>query len=114
MLISTETDKVAGEIATSTYPNRVTITPDGKTLVYSLGQAGKAAGFADTATRKETGTVGLEGEPLSLTLSKDGKYAFSGVQAQGKIHMIDVAQRKIIRTITTPKDAGPDPALALE
>lgn len=114
VLISTATDKVIGEIATSTYPNRVTITPDGKTLVYSLGQAGKAAGFADTATRKETGTVGLEGEPLSLTLSKDGKYAFSGVQAQGKIHVIDVGERKIIRTIVTPKDAGPDPALPLE
>ena len=82
--------------------------------LWAKRRAGKAAGFADTATRKETGTVGLEGEPLSLTLSKDGKYAFSGVQAQGKIHVIDVAQRKIIRTITTPKDAGPDPALPLE
>ncbi len=114
VLINPATDKVTGEIATSTYPNRVAITPDGKTLVYSLGQKGSAVGFADTAARKETGTVGLQGEPLSLTLTKDGKYAFSGVQAQGKIHVIDVGQRKIIRTITTPKDAGPDPALPLE
>jgi YVTN family beta-propeller protein len=113
-ILSTATDKVTGEIATSTYPNRVAITPDGKTLVYSLGQAGKAVGFADTATRKETGTVDLQGEPLSLTLTRDGRYAFSGVQAQGKIHVIDVATRKIVRTIVTPKDAGPDPALPLE
>ena len=40
--------------------------------------------------------------------------AFSGIQSQGKIHVIDVAQRKIIRTITTPKDAGPDPAFPLD
>ena len=113
-IISTATDRVTGEIATSTYPNRVAITPDGRTLVYSLGQAGEAVGFADTATRKETGTVGLQGQPLSLTLTRDGRYAFSGVQSQGKIHVIDVALRKIIRTITTPKDAGPDPALPLE
>jgi YVTN family beta-propeller protein len=113
-LISTATDKVVGEIATSTYPNRVTITPDGKLLVYSLGQNGDAVGFADILARKETGTIPLGGQPLSLTLSKDGKWAFSGVQSQGKIHVIDVAQRKIVRTIITPKDAGPDPALPLE
>ena len=114
VIINTATDKVTGEIQTSTYPNRVTITPDGKTLVYSLGQTGEGVGFADTATKKETATVALNGQPLSLTLTKDGKYAFSGIQSQGKIHVIDVAQRKIIRTITTPKDAGPDPALPLE
>ncbi len=113
-LIDPAKDKVVGEIRTSTYPNRVTITPDGRTLVYSLGQGGDAVGFADTATRKETGTVALGGQPLSLTLTKDGRFAFSGVQSQGKIHVIDVAQRKIIRTIVTPKDAGPDPALPLE
>ena len=113
-IIDTATDKVTGEIQTATYPNRVTITPDGKTLVYSLGQTGEGVGFADTATKRETATVALKGQPLSLTLTKDGKYAFSGIQSQGKIHVIDVAQRKIIRTITTPKDAGPDPALPLE
>lgn len=113
-LIDPAKDKVIGEIKTSTYPNRVTITPDGKTLVYSLGEKGEAVGFADTKTRKELATIPLGGQPLSLTLTKDGKYAFSGVQAQGKIHVIDVAQRKIIRTITTPTDAGPDPALPLE
>jgi YVTN family beta-propeller protein len=114
VLIDTATDRVTSEIATSTYPNRVALTPDGKTLVYSLGNEGAAVGFADVAARKETATIPLGGQPLSLTLTKDGKFAFSGIQSQGKIHVIDVAQRKIIRTITTPKDAGPDPALPLE
>ncbi len=113
VLIDTAADKVTGEISTSTYPNRVALTPDGKTLIYSLGNEGAAVGFADVATRKETATIPLGGQPLSLTLTKDGKYAFSGIQSQGKIHVIDVAQRKIIRTILTPKDAGPDPALPL-
>jgi YVTN family beta-propeller protein len=113
-IISTATDRVVGEIETAVYPNRVAITPDGKTLVYSLGEKGEAVGFADTATRKQTATVPLKGQPLSLTLTKDGTYAFAGIQSQDKIHVIDVAQRKIIRTITTPKDAGPDPALPLE
>ncbi|MBM3788133.1 MAG: hypothetical protein FJW30_27645 [Acidobacteria bacterium] len=112
-LIDPRRDRVAAEISTGTYPNRVAITPDGQTLVYSLGLNGDAVGFADTKTRKQTGQIALGGQPLSLTMSADGKFAFSGVQSQGKIHVIDVAQRKIIRTITTPKDAGPDPALPL-
>lgn len=112
--ISTASNQVTGEIATSVYPNRVAITPDGRTLVYSLGQKGEAVGFADVAAGKETGTVPLGGQPLSLTLSRDGKFAFSGVQDQDKIHVIDVDKRKIIRTISTPKEAGPDPALPLE
>lgn len=113
-LIDPARDRVTAEIKTSLYPNRVAITPDGKTLVYSLGEKGEAVGFADVATRRETGRIALGGQPLSLTLSKDGRWAFSGVQAQGKIHVIDVARRTIVRTIVTPKDAGPDPALPLE
>jgi YVTN family beta-propeller protein len=113
-IIATANDKVIGQIPTGNSPNRVAVTPDGKMLVYSLGENGDAAGFADIATRKELKTIPLGGQPLSLTLSKDGKFAFSGIQSLGKIHVIDVAQRKIIRTIETPKDAGPDPALPLE
>ena len=105
--------KVVGEIKTGKAPNRVTVTPDGKTLVYSLGTA-HAAAFADVATRKELQQIPLSGQPLSLTMSRDGKWAFSGVQDKDKVHIIDVAQRKIVRTIDTPKEAGPDPALPLD
>ncbi|MEP7364269.1 MAG: hypothetical protein ABI972_13525 [Acidobacteriota bacterium] len=105
--------KVVGEIKTGNGPNRVAITPDGKTLVYSLGAA-HAAAFADVATRKEILQIPLSGQPLSLTMSRDGKWAFSGVQDKDKMHVIDVAQRKIVRTIETPKESGPDPALPLE
>ena len=112
-LIDTAQRKVVGEIKTGAGPNRVAITPDGKTLVYSLGAA-HAAAFADVATRKELQQVKLSGQPLSLTMSRDGKWAFSGVQDKDKVHVIDVAQRKIVRTIDTPKESGPDPAFALD
>lgn len=112
-LIETAQRKVVGEIKTGGGPNRVAITPDGKTLVYSLGAA-HAAAFADVATRKELQQVKLSGQPLSLTMSRDGKWAFSGVQDKDKVHVIDVAQRKIVRTIDTPKESGPDPAFPLD
>jgi len=112
-LIDTTARKVVGEVKTGQGPNRVAITPDGKTLVYSLGAA-HAVGFADLASRKETGQVKLSGQPLSLTMSRDGRWAFSGVQDKDKVHVIDVAKRTIVRTIDTPKEAGPDPAFPLD
>jgi len=112
-LIDTAQRKATGEIKTGAGPNRVAITPDGKTLVYSLGAA-HAAAFADAGTRRELQQIKLSGQPLSLTISRDGKWAFSGVQDKDKVHVIDVAQRKIVRTIETPKEAGPDPAFPLD
>jgi YVTN family beta-propeller protein len=111
-IIDTEKKEPVGTIQTGKAPNRIAITPDGKTLVYSLGE-GHAVAFADIASRKETGTVALGGQPLSLTLSRDGRTAYSGVQDQDKVHVISVPDRKIVRTIQTPKESGPDPALPL-
>jgi YVTN family beta-propeller protein len=112
-IIDMSNRKLVGEIKTGDGPNRVQITPDGKTLVYSLSRA-NAAAFADVATRKELKQVKLSGSPLSLTMTRDGNWAFSGVQDQDNIHVIDVAKREIVRTIKTPKAAGPDPAFPLE
>jgi YVTN family beta-propeller protein len=111
-IIDTAKNERRGVIRTGKNPNRVGLTPDGRTLIYSLG-GDEAVGFADIATGKETGQVPLGGRPLSLTMSPDGVWAFSGVQDQDKVHVISVAQRKIVQTIATPKGAGPDPALPL-
>jgi hypothetical protein len=91
----------------------VVLSPDESTLIYCLGEGGEAVGFADVATRKETGQVKLNGRPLSLTMSADGRYAFAGVQDQDKIFVVSIPERKIVKVISTPKEAGPDPALPL-
>jgi hypothetical protein len=88
------------------------ITPDQKTLVYNL-QPGNGVGFADIATRKELTRIDLTGNPLSLTMSADGKFAYAGVQDQDKVFVISVPDRKIVKTFQTPKEAGPDPILPL-
>ena len=111
-IIDTGKQAVADVIKTGVYPNRVELTPDGKTLVYSL-QKGEGVGFADVEGRKQVAEVPLGGPPLSLHLSRDGALAYAGVQAQDKIFVLSVADRKIVRTIGTPKGAGPDPAVPL-
>ena len=111
-IIDVDSQKVIGEIATDKHPNRIAVTPDGGTLVYSM-QYGNSVGFADVATRKQTTTVPLGGPPLSLTMARDGQRAFSGVQEQDKVFVISVPERKIIQMIQLPKGSGPDPCIPL-
>jgi YVTN family beta-propeller protein len=111
-IIDTQKKMRVGTIATGKGPGRVVLTPDERTLVYNC-QPGEAVGFADVATRKQTALIPLGGRPLSLTVSKDGRLAYAGVQDQDKVFVVSVPERKIVRTISTPRSAGPDPALPL-
>jgi DNA-binding beta-propeller fold protein YncE len=112
-IIDTATQQQVGVIEAGKGVNRVVITPDQKTLVYSIGSEGKAVGFADIATRKQTGKVDLGGSPLSISLSKDGKHAFAGVQDNDEIWVVSVDGRKVVQVIKTPEGAGPDPVMAI-
>jgi DNA-binding beta-propeller fold protein YncE len=112
-IIDTEKKQRVGTIKSGRGAARVALTPDGKTLVYNLGEGGNAVAFADVATLKETTVLPIGGRPLSLTLSSDGRFAYAGIQDQDRIVVVSVPERKIVRVIETPKGAGPDPALPL-
>jgi DNA-binding beta-propeller fold protein YncE len=112
-ILDTAAKKPVGEIKTGKGVNRINLTPDEKTLVYSIGGEGKQVGFADVATGKETGRVDLGGHPLSCSLSKDGRYAFAGVQDNDEIYVVSVADRKVVQVIKTPEGHGPDPVMEL-
>jgi len=104
--------QVTGTIQTGKWPCRLALTPDEKSLVYAL-QNSEAVGFADLGTMKEVKQVPLGGKLVSLTLSSDGRYAYSSAQEQDKISVISLAERKVVRVIETPRGSGPDPVIAL-
>ena len=112
-VIDTAGKSAVGEIKTGLGVNRINITPDESTLVYSIGGEEKFVAFADVATLQETGRVELGGPPLSCTLSKNGEYAFAGVQDSDEIYVISVTDRKIVQVINTPEGHGPDPVMDL-
>jgi YVTN family beta-propeller protein len=112
-VIDPRTRKAQREIPIGKGAGRIALTPDAKTMVYNL-QEDQGVGFLDVATGRQTAVVPLGGRPLSLTMSRDGKSVFSGVQDQDKVFVISVPERKILRVFQTPKDAGPDPAIPLD
>jgi YVTN family beta-propeller protein len=111
-IVDPKTQSVTGKIPTGKGPARVALTPDGKTLVYNLTEPG--VGFADVSAAKQTGFIPLPGRPLSLTMTRDGRRAFAGVQDLDKVFVLSVANRKIERVIELPKGSGPDPAIPIE
>jgi YVTN family beta-propeller protein len=88
-IVNAQSRKVEREIATGAGPNRIFLSPDEKTLLYSF-QSGQGMGFADVDT------------------AKDAQTAFLGIQDSDKIVVISVSQRKIIRVFDTPPNSGPD------
>jgi len=111
-IVDVDKFQVTGTIQTGKWPCRLALTPDGKRLVYAL-QVSEAVGFADLATKKEFKQVPLGGKLVSLTLSSDGRYAYSSAQEQDRISVISLADQKVVRVIETPKGSGPDPVIAL-
>jgi YVTN family beta-propeller protein len=105
--------KNVGRIETSgKAPVRLVVTNDGKTLIYAL-QEGRSVGFADIASRKELLEIPLDGRPVSMSLSLDGKLAYCSVQEEDEINIISVADRKVVKVVHTPKGTGPDPVVPL-
>lgn len=111
-IIDTAAKTRVGSIATGQGVNRVVATPDERLLVYSL-QAGHAVGIADIDRREEVAQVALGGAPLSISLSRDGRFAFAGVQDSDQIWIVSVADREVVQVIDTPPGMGPDPVVEI-
>ena len=91
-------------------PVRLDVTPDGRYLVYALMHDHKIE-IADLEIRKPVAQIAVEGEPISLSVSADGAYAFASSEEIDTVHIISLKDRKLVRSFKTPKGAGPDPVL---
>lgn len=104
------TVEVSGEVA-----EILAVTPDGRTLLYT-DSAAREVGLVDL-TRPERpeqlGTVPVGGEPTSVTVGRDGRYALVVVDTttslaapSGELTVIDLRTRTVVRTL--PLGGQPD------
>lgn len=107
-IIDTAKQVEKGRIATGKGPNRIGLTQDERYLVYSLIDENKVE-IADPKARNILGQVPLPGRPVSLTLSRDDRYAFASAQDDDVVYVISIADRKLAREIKAKKGSGPDP-----
>ena len=109
-VIDTDRRSAVRTILVGQGPGRIELTPDGKTLVYNLA-TDQAVGFASLGSGKQTALIPLGTRPLSLTLSPGGEFAYVGGQEIDTVFVISVSERRIVRKLKTPNQAGPDPVL---
>ena len=107
-VIDTSAQAEKARIATGKGPNRIGLTQNEHYLVYSLIDENKVE-IADPKTRKVLGQVALAGRPVSLTISRDGRYAFASAQDDDTVYVVSIVDRKLAREFRTKKGSGPDP-----
>ena len=112
-IIDTARYAAIGEIKTGGKgPVRVAITPDGRYLVYAL-MHGQKIEIADLETRRPVAQIAVEGDPISISVSRDGAYALAASEEIDTVHIISLKERRLVRSFKTPKGAGPDPVILI-
>ena len=99
----------AEPVETVTSAEIVAATPDGRTLIYTDSPAGRI-GFVDVArpdAPRRAGTMILDGEPTSVaTVGRRALVAVNTSESftapSGVLLVIDVPQRRIVRTVRSP------------
>ncbi len=94
---------VSGEVA-----EILAVTPNGRTLLYTDSAIGEV-GLVDLthpARPRTLGTVPVGGEPTSVAVTRDGRFALavvdtstSSTQPSGELAVIDLRTRAVVRTI---------------
>ena len=100
--------KLAGTVDTGAENQRMTLSPDGRWFVTSLGPESKIA-FYRTRDNALDFTIPVEGAPFVAKFSRDGKYLYDAGTHDHQIvaWKIDVAKRAVVATLN--KDLGHDP-----
>ncbi len=101
--------KLAATIPTGAENQRMTLSPDQRWFVTSLGPERKIA-FYRTADNQLDFTVAVDGAPFVAKFSADGKYLYDAGHQQHQIRAwkINVAARKVVATSSDDlgRDAG--------
>ncbi len=115
--------RVSATISVGERPYRVSFTPDGRTAIASLTASSRVRMY-DAATRAEIATIDIAGrsqasslaaggaQPVGIAYSADSRYAYVACQGIDAVTVIDLRERRVVRTI--PVGPGPDAVAVAE
>ena len=106
-IVDIETKAEVGKIGDGAV--RIDITPSGRQLVCAVQPA--AMEFINPVTRRVIGRIELPGDPYSISISQDGKFAFTGAETNNEFYVISIPLRRIVRNLKTIEGGRPDPVL---
>jgi YVTN family beta-propeller protein len=80
-------------------PYAVAITPNGST-VYVADENSNSVDVISTATGKTTGTIAVQGLPMTIAATPDGSQVWVGNGYTGSISVISTASNTVVDTIS--------------
>lgn len=95
-------ERIATFDITGTVAEIVAATPDGRTLVYTDGTEKRIAfvDISDPRAPRQTATLATPGEPTSVAITPDGRFALVAVNGEpGVLAAVELSSRTIVRTI---------------
>jgi YVTN family beta-propeller protein len=115
---------VAANIPVGERAYRISFTPDGALAVASLTASSRVRIY-DANTRAEIATIAISGtstgtdlaptggaQPVGIAYSSDSRFAFVACQGINAVAVIDLRERKLVKTI--PVGPGPDAVAVAE
>ena len=98
-VIDTSSYAVVATIPVGTFPNGVTITPDGSEA-YVPNQGSNTVSVIATSNNVVIGTIAVGSEPYAVAFSPDGKQAYVSNIGDSTVSVIDTASNTVLTTIS--------------
>jgi YVTN family beta-propeller protein len=90
--------KVAAQVPLSKTPRGLTVSPDGKSLYFTLANSAGVE-VMDTATNAVVTEIPVGPIPHQIAFTPDRARALVAVQGTGRLAIIDVASRKVVKQV---------------
>ncbi|HZD06500.1 MAG TPA: hypothetical protein VE173_16425 [Longimicrobiales bacterium] len=104
-ILDTATGEVTTPLGGFQWPYRIRLVPEWNLAVIP-DLRGNAVHFVDLASRNELSTLDLpDAAPQGLALTADGGTLFLSLNARGRVAVVDLDTRSVVRTL----DVGPTP-----
>lgn len=98
-VVDTRTGTVSTAAEELGWPYRVLFTPDAR-LALLPDFRGEALRVLDRASKRELGRLSFTGAgPQGITISPDGRFAFQSLSGRGRVAIVDVAARTVVREL---------------
>ncbi|HLJ59385.1 MAG TPA: cupredoxin domain-containing protein [bacterium] len=94
--------RVVATLALDKTPRGLTVSPDGKSMYFSLAGS-DAIQVLDTATNRIATQITVGAVPHQIAFTPDRKYALVIVQGINQLAIIDVASRQVIKDVAVGK-----------
>jgi YVTN family beta-propeller protein len=102
-VVDTVVGSIARTIPVGTEPEGVAISRDGKT-VYVTSETNNRIDIIDAVTNEHVGAIDVGLRPRSIALTPDGARGIATLEDAGSVALLDLTQRKALKTVKLPGD----------